>query len=89
MEIERRGKFPGIKVHLDKDEVEMLKSPDSQPARNLVMKLSKKISKQLIEDPSTLQQRSQDEIRTELETERDKAIEKLAKLSAGKQWSSK
>lgn len=102
MEIERRGKFPGVKIHLDPAEVKAIgplasflekidpiKSVDARPGQKVVIKLASKIAQQLKEDSSTLQQRTPEEIRTELETERDKAIEKLARLDAGKKWSSK
>lgn len=95
MQIERRGKYPGVKVHLDEDECKQLAAlATSEPltgnkTSKVVMKLAGKIAAQLKEDKTTLQARTEEEIITELQTERDKAIEKLSKLAAGKAWNSK
>lgn len=99
MEIERRGKYPGVKVHLDPEEIEAInkladflkiidpvKSTSARPGQKLIIKLDSKIAAQVAEDPTTLAKRTEDEIRATLEKERDSAIKKLAAMDDGKEW---
>lgn len=110
MNIERRGKYPGVKIHLDEKEtrkvlgilfaptaVEAFVSGKSVPeylcqadrtaaAFKFVAKMAKLIEAEMAKDPTVLDERSEAEIRAELITERDKAIEKLAKMESGAAW---
>lgn len=94
MNIERRGKYPGVKVHLDEKETrevldvlfKVMVTAPTQRAFKIVAKMAKLIDLELTKDPSLLDPRTPEEIRAELITERDKAIEKLSRLDAGIVW---
>lgn len=101
MTLERRGKYPGVKIHLDEVEtrrvLDILFNPQAltpthpstaAPAHafKFVAKMAKLIEKELVADPTLLDQRTIEEITLELTTERDKAIAKLAKIQEGQSW---
>jgi hypothetical protein len=85
VKIEKRGKYPGVKVHLDRDEVRVfLGQMGGYP--DLVAKLRREIEKELKEHPDLLEERTPEQIKEELQLELRKAQEKLAKMEQGKQW---
>lgn len=96
-EVERRGKYPGVKVHFDPEEikkltaladylnVELIEATEVK-GRKMLIKLAGKIKLVMEEDPSTLDERTPEEIIQVLEKERDSAIAKLAKIGAGQDW---
>lgn len=90
MKIEPRGKYPGVKVHLDEKECEAVltdaKKTDKKAFLEFGLKLASKIFKLQQEKPNLLDARTDEEIRAELEEERDKAIKKLAAMDEGKDW---
>lgn len=101
MNIEKRGKYPGVKVHLNPEEVGIITAlntlagkiitftPDVKEIKRvlkLLAKLAKMIKDLEEEEPALLAERTPEEIRATLEEERDKAIEKLAKMNAGLLW---
>lgn len=112
MKIERRGKYPGVKVHLDGDEarrimedcadidtsVKKLLKLGSDGQIDVVQflvtssehatKLAKKIAKEFSEYPSLFDERTEEEIHAELETEFKAAGDKLAAMKSGKDWKS-
>lgn len=101
-EVERRGKYPGVKVHLDPEEMSKLQvladyltgAWTATPAeiktyRKFFVKLVKQITATVEEDPSTIVERTPEQIRAVLEKERNKAAEKLARMEAGEQWNEK
>lgn len=85
MKLERRGKYPGVKVHLEPEECSAMVDGETTPH----LKLRKLIRKAMIEDPSLFSERSEDEIQEELKEERDKALLKLSNIKKGKKWNSK
>lgn len=99
MKIEKRGKYAGVKVHLEPDEVEpfiqVAKDYAKTVANNikvqpnyltLSVKLGKKISQLLLEEPDLLKDRTPDQIQHELEVELESAQKKLAAITKGKNW---
>ncbi len=92
MKIEKRGKYAGVKVHLDENECAQLLelTPESYEADNVsvkfVGKLGKKIRMLLLEEPNLLKPRTPDEIKHELEVELESATLKLKALHTGQDW---
>ena len=101
MKIEKRGKYAGVKVHLEPDEVEVFLRLDADVAKSptlkqaiekeityfsLSAKLGKKIKHLLIEEPDLLQPRTEEEIKAELENEFESAKLKLEAISQKKDW---
>jgi hypothetical protein len=104
MKIEPRGKYPGVKVHLDEEECqELLKGAADNPGGSkkgnggfmdhevrilagFAVKLARKIRQLQIEMPELLDERTEEQIRKELEIERDKSAKKLAAMDKGKDW---
>ena len=99
MNIERRGKYPGVKIHLDEVEtrrvLDVLFGPgpvgaiQAANAFKIVAKMAKLIEKELVEDPALLDARTEAEILAELLLEREKANEKIARIEAGLMWNGK
>lgn len=98
MKIEKRGKYPGVKVHLEPDEAEVYVKFASDIAKSgqqvkgaisyvsLSAKLGSKISKLIAEDPTLLKERTPEEIKHELEVEYESAALKLKALNKGEDW---
>lgn len=91
MKIEKRGKYPGVKVHLEPDEVEeVVRFAGSVKTETfgvrLLTKLGKKINTLTGEHPDLLEERTDDQIREVLEGELKAAQEKLALMDAGHDW---
>lgn len=98
MKLEPRGKYAGIKIHLDKDETEHilgLNAKATSPhdvntqnfkSREFVIKLGKKIHRLMQEHPDLLKDKSDEDVAKMLEYEAEKASKKLVALKSGKQW---
>ena len=96
MKIEKRGKYAGVKVHLDPEECEHLiafsKTKDNlilsshSAAVKLTGALGKKIKDLIVSEPDLLKDRSEDEIKKELENELTSAQLKLEAISKKKDW---
>ena len=94
MKMERRGKYPGVKIHFEKKHCERIialaKDPLNPDLKAAVDKMFAKLSKQLydlsVEDPKLLEERTEEEIIAELEEEKKKSELKLAQLANGKDW---
>ena len=86
MKLERRGKYPGVKVHLEPEECSAVTDDVGICCPPIIKKLRKLIKRAMKDDPSLFDDRTDDEIREELEVERDKSIEKLEKLNGGGKW---
>lgn len=123
MELERRGKFPGLKAHFTKDECEAIlalsarkkaidKAIKKKAERAALGKkpkpeldeiidgaeavecdfvtwatpIARQIRKAIEKDPSILADRTEDEIKAELEAELKKSQTKLAQIAEGKEW---
>lgn len=96
MKLEARGKYAGIKIHLDKTEVESLLEIDTHPpgkedgihlsysAENFLVdfgwRLVKKLKKYQQEDPTFNEDRTPEQIKAALEKEAAKAAERLKQL---------
>lgn len=93
MKIEPRGKYPGVKVHLDEKECEELikdQALNSVEGERRLAKFGAKLVRKILtlqeESPTLLQPRTEDQIRAELIEERDKSIAKLAAMDQGQDW---
>ena len=123
MELEKRGKFAGLKAHFTKDECEQIvdlsarkKAVDKaikkkaeraaagkkpKPELDLVIEtgealtleflnwaapIARQIRKAIEDAPTILAERTEAEIKAELEAELEKSKTKLAKIAAGEEW---
>ncbi len=93
MKLERRGKYPGVKVHLDDEECKrLIKFAEETDAPSAVFrsafaaKLGRKITQLHIEDPTIIMERTPDQIREVLEGELQAATLKLEAIKQGEDW---
>lgn len=98
MKIEKRGKYAGVKVHLDEEEcltytqfffaisAGLAELHAEQPAIKLGVRLGKKITLLLKEEPNLLKPRTDEEIQHELLVELESATQKIAAIKAGGDW---
>lgn len=100
MKVESRGKYPGVKLHLDPEECEVLMAVETTwinpnaPGSltkiaiplNLAMKMGKSIKELLKEQPELLEERTQEQIAAILAKETEKAGIQLNCLKNGKDW---
>ena len=94
MHVEPRGKYPGAKVHLNEKECEILltaktldsSDPLGRKLKKLLYSLIEALTKLRDEEPALLDARTEDQIKAELITERDKAIAKLTAMEKGEAW---
>jgi len=84
MKVERRGKYPGIKLHLGEPECNRILDFDRKPTNEsewacfyLIEKIGKRIRKAIEDDPSLLEDRTEEDIRQCLEEEAEKAQARL------------
>ncbi len=91
MKIEPRGKFGGIKVHLDAEECKALMAPAYCPttAFKFTGDLTAKLKKLLKEEPQLLVDKSPEEVKKMLEYEAEKAQTKLKLMNKGTTWDPK
>lgn len=96
MKVEPRGKFGGVKIHLDPEEAKVLiqaetvdmgyqpgPNPTVIPTWKLALKMGKKIKDLLQEDPSLLQDRTPEQVIAILAKESEKAALQLQQAKAG------
>lgn len=88
MKLEPRGKYPGIKIHLDEVEVKALTNPppSEMEAFAFTTRLGKKIRALMAEFPDLLAPRTEEQIKAELQLELEKSQLKLAKMAEGAKW---
>jgi hypothetical protein len=100
VKIESRGKYPGVKVHLEPEEVEVLlnfmKTAGSIDSTKrlvslniigpLAAKMGMKIQDLLAEDPTVLQPRTPEQIVAILAKESEKQRLQLEAMKSGKDW---
>lgn len=99
MKIEKRGKYAGVKVHLEPDEVQpfldvyqdYVQAGMGTPTGvidyfSLSVKLGKKIKQLIADEPNLLKPRTPEEIEAELKNEFESAKLKLAAMKQGKDW---
>lgn len=96
MKVETRGKYPGVKIHLDAEECEKIiegtadnpKGPKYYDHEiNILMPISIKMGKMIrnliAENPRLLQERSKEEVLAILAKESEKSALQLATLKRG------
>lgn len=93
MKAEKRGKYSGVKLHLDGPECEFYLKLSKNPtpklfaeAGNIAVKIGAKIAKLQAEYPSLLKERTKVEIQHELEVELESADKKIKALKSGGNW---
>ena len=94
MKIEPRGKYAGVKVHLDIEDVKVFldwvseKHTDSTfgDVVSFSLRLKKKLLGLVGEYPNVLKERTKEEIQAALELEQEAATEKLDKIKKGLKW---
>ena len=98
MKIEPRGKYPGVKIHFDKEECEILLDlveyqsklkkllPPGPLHAQLTMKMAKSIYKLKEEMPTLLEDRTEEEIHATLSKELIESEQKLAAIGKGADW---
>jgi hypothetical protein len=96
MKLETRGKYPGVKVHLEPDECEIFtacaKSADAgefvpiTAHRKLTVEIGRKIIKLQEKEPTLLSERTPEQIAAILAKEVEAATLKLQRMKDGKDW---
>ena len=102
MKIEKRGKYAGVKVHLDEAECQAILDHDpglAHPQFPVLVKINtytvsmhfhgtlrKKIIRLIAEEPDLLKDRTPEEVQHELEVEFESARQKLAAIQKGADW---
>lgn len=95
--MEPRGKYAGVKIHLDGEEAQSILTIASLaktdngpklavPAINFIIKLGKKIKGLLVEHPNLLEDRTEEEVKEALYKDQDKIEAQLAAMEKGKDW---
>lgn len=91
MKIEKRGKFAGVKVHLDPEEAKVFVELHTRmcdatgpitytPATALAAKIGKATRKIMAQEPDVFVEKTEDQVREALIKEIGKLTEKLGKL---------
>ena len=96
MKIERRGKYPGVKLHLDGDECKalahttdsgFLNRPEfSHISGEMMREIRKAVAKAIKEDPTLLDERTEEEIKATLMKEYVESEKKLKHIKDGLDW---
>lgn len=98
MKIEARGKYPGVKVHLDGEEAQMfldfignqtaikVTEKANPTVAQFATKLGKKVQKLIGEFPNLLSERTPEQIKESLNGDLEKIHDQLAAMSSGKDW---
>ena len=95
MKIESRGKYPGVKVHLDAEEAEMFlefvsaKGEGGASKKDIIKfaeKLGNKIDKLLDENPDLLKERTEEQIQASMNHDLEKIEAQKAAMAKGKDW---
>ena len=89
MKLEKRGKYGGVKVHLEPEECQLFAAGEiNSDLITLVVKIGAMIRALMKEEPGLLQDRTEAEIIAILVKEREKAALQLAQLKAKQDWKS-
>lgn len=95
MKIEPRGKYAGVKVHLDGEESQMFLDVykdhskggvDYTDGYDFAVKLGKKISKLVGEMPNLLEDRTEEQIKEALTGDAEKIEKQLKAMAKGADW---
>ena len=80
MKLEKRGKFAGVKIHLDAEECRRMITTSAVGATPLCIDIQKLIKDAIRQDPTILENRTSAEIEATLAKERSKAEQRLRNL---------
>lgn len=90
---ERRGKWPGTKIHLGADTSQLLidlyKTPTidiREDVYDLCISIGKCLSKLIVEYPDMLEDRTPEQVKAELENEFESSKQKLEAIASKKDW---
>ena len=89
MKIERRGKYPGVKLHLDGEEckaIQEVKFLNIIGMPKILITLVEKVKEAIKEDPSLLEERTEEEIKATLMKEYVESEKKLKHIKDGLDW---
>ena len=98
MKIEKRGKYGGVKVHLDGEEAEEFLNYFTADKKGVVegdllifppkfaVRLGKKIANLVSEFPTLFEDRTEEEIQEALSSDAEKIDAQLKALGEGKDW---
>jgi hypothetical protein len=95
VKVEKRGKYGGVKIHLDANECYTIlgtTAPDADEhvilivAPAIISKMSRKITELLEEEPDLLADRTEEEIIAILAKESEKAALQLKQAKSGSDW---
>ena len=97
MKVEPRGKYAGVKVHLDGDEAKFLMEAFEAHSNDaklqgipkfgiFALKMGKKVRELLAEEPKLLEDRTDAEVAAILAKEAEKASLQLNAIKSGKKW---
>lgn len=104
MKLEPRGKFGGVKIHLDANETQQLLNATAAPfegalhkvpvtnlqiSAQLADRMGRKVRELMKEHTDLLQDKSPEQVAKELQLEIDKSQKKLQLLAGGNKWSAK
>jgi hypothetical protein len=83
--IERRGKYAGVKIHLDGEQCKAILDLH-HTMEEIGLSIHNQLLAALEEDPSILEDRTEEEIKAELMIEAQKSILKLTAMQHGGDW---
>lgn len=83
MKAEPRGKYAGIKLHLDEKECQAILKGEFP---DFLKKVGKTISQMMAEHPDMLKERTQMQIVKALKRDQKKIVEQLAAIDKGGNW---
>ena len=86
MKIERRGKYAGVKLHLDREECEKIIGFNPMNCGRVLNEIIGKIREAIKEDPTILEDRSEEEIQATLMKEYTESEKKLKHIKEGLDW---
>lgn len=86
MKIERRGKYAGIKLHLDREECLKITSPNPFVRDKMLWEIRDKVRDAITDDPTILDDRSEEEIHATLSKEAIESKLKLEKMGLKEDW---
>lgn len=86
IKFERRGKYPGVKIHLDREECEKVLSGDKQVRKAVFKDITEQLHEHIKKDPTLLEERTEEEIKATLMKEFVESEKKLAHIKDGLDW---
>ena len=88
MKAEPRGKYSGVKLHLDETECSQLLATykAGKIKDNLIIEMAQSVSSLLLKNPDLLKSRTQAQILKALKRDQKKIVEQLAAIDKGGDW---